>query len=125
MRRLAELGELERAVMEALWSRREPASGREVTRDLAERDLAYTTVKTVLDRLSAKGLVVREPSGRAWVYRAAGSRDEFIADLMLQALSLTGDRDAALVRFARSVPAPDADVLRAALGDAADPADQQ
>lgn len=110
------LGELERAVMEVLWARPDCASSaRDVARELADRDLAYTTVKTVLDRLSAKGLVTREPAGRAWSYRASAGRDAFIAELMMQALDMAGDRDAALVRFAGSVSTPDAEVLRRAL----------
>jgi hypothetical protein len=36
---------------------------------------------------------------------------------MLRALDRTGDRDGALVRFARAVSPADADVLRAALDE--------
>jgi predicted transcriptional regulator len=111
----ARLGDLERAVMEVLWAHAGPVSARDVARQLSDRDLAYTTVKTVLDRLSGKGLATRETLGRAWGYRAAASRDAFIAELMLQALELAGDRDAALVQFAGAVTTPDADVLRGAL----------
>lgn len=113
------MGELERAVMNVLWDRGDPASVRDVARALSERDLAYTTVMTVLDRLSRKGFVQRERAGRAWLYRPSASREAYIAQLMLDALDLTGDRDAALTRFARSVPTPDAQVLSQALADAA------
>ncbi|TCB99983.1 BlaI/MecI/CopY family transcriptional regulator [Micromonospora zingiberis] len=88
---------------------------REVADALAGRELAYTTVMTVLDRLAGKGMVQRERAGRAWRYRAAASREAHIAQLMLDALDLGGSRDAALVRFARSVTGTEADVLRAAL----------
>jgi predicted transcriptional regulator len=74
---------------------------------------------TVLDRLAGKDMVERERSGRAWSYRPAASREAFIAQLMLDALDLTGSRDAALVRFARSVSGTEAEVLRAALTDQA------
>jgi predicted transcriptional regulator len=90
-----------------------------VAEALEERDLAYTTVMTVLDRLAGKDMVQRERSGRAWSYRPAASREAFIAQLMLDALDLTGSRDAALVRFARSVSGTEAEVLRAALTDQA------
>jgi predicted transcriptional regulator len=89
---------------------------REVADALAGRELAYTTVMTVLDRLAGKGMVRREREGRAWRYRAAASREAYIAQLMLDALDLGGSRDAALVRFARSVTGTEAEVLRAALG---------
>jgi len=38
------------------------------------RAVAYTTVMTTLDRLFKKGFVQRSRSGRAFVYRAAGTR---------------------------------------------------
>jgi predicted transcriptional regulator len=114
------LGELERAVMEVLWEREAPATARDVARALVARDLAYTTVMTVLDRLTKKGLVRRERAGRAWSYTAAASREAYITGLMLDALADTGDRDAALVRFARSVSGPEAEVLRGALAEADD-----
>jgi predicted transcriptional regulator len=70
---------------------------------------------TVLDRLAKKGFVRRERAGRAWRYRPAESREAYVAELMLTALGETGDRQAALTRFARSVSGPEADVLREAL----------
>ena len=55
------LGELEQAVLEALWDLDAGigASGREVQERLSGRDLAYTTVMTVLDRLVELVLVER------------------------------------------------------------------
>jgi len=81
-------GELEQAVMDILWSRPEALSVREVHELLApERDLAYTTVMTVLDRLSKKNLVVRNLDGRAWLYRAAKSRAAEVASEVLELLN--------------------------------------
>ncbi|GLY25255.1 penicillinase repressor [Micromonospora echinospora] len=117
---MTRLGDLERAVMDVLWDGASGDTGggvtvREVADALAGRELAYTTVMTVLDRLAGKGMVEREREGRAWRYRAAATREAHIAQLMLDALDLGGSRDAALVRFARSVTGTEADVLRAAL----------
>jgi predicted transcriptional regulator len=112
---VARLGELERAVMEVLWAAEEPVSVRGVHEALADRDLAYTTVMTVLTRLAGKSVVRRERAGRAWLYAPAASRDEYVAELMLEALELTGDRGSALVRFAESVSTDEADALRQAL----------
>lgn len=109
------LGELERAVMDALWQRGEPATVRDVVDDLAERRLAYNTVMTVLNRLAAKELVTRTMDGRTGYYTPAASREAYIAELMLQALQLTGDRAAALNHFARTIERPDAAALRDAL----------
>lgn len=108
-------GELERAVIEVLWRAATPSSVRSVHEALADPALAYTTVMTVLDRLARKGLVRRERVGRAWRYRAASSREAYIADLMREALDRADDRDAALVHFARSVSPAEAAVLRASL----------
>jgi predicted transcriptional regulator len=113
------LGELERSVMEVLWDRGEPCVVRDVVRELSARDLAYTTVMTVLDRLAKKGVVRRQLVGRAWRYEAASSREDYIAQLMLDALDLTGDRSAALTRFAMSVSEPEVKVLSKALKKAA------
>lgn len=101
--------------MEVLWARGEPVSVREVHAALADRDLAYTTVMTVLTRLAAKNVVRRQREGRAWLYAPAASREEYVAELMLEALELTGDRGSALVRFAQSVSSDEADALRQAL----------
>jgi predicted transcriptional regulator len=115
------LGALEGAVMEVLWQRQRPTSARDVAQALAARDLAYTTVLTVLDRLAKKGFAQRTRVGRAWSYTPAAPREAYITQLMLEALNLTGDRDAALVRFARSVSSTEAETLRRALAAAEDP----
>jgi Penicillinase repressor len=70
---------------------------------------------TVLDRLAKKGFARRERDGRAWRYRPAATREAYVAELMLTALEQTGDRDAALARFAQSVSGAEAEVLRDAL----------
>ncbi|MWA01990.1 BlaI/MecI/CopY family transcriptional regulator [Actinomadura sp. LD22] len=114
------LGELERTVMEVLWAREDAGSGaataRDVSRALAhDRDLAHTTVMTVLDRLAKKEFLERERDGRAWRYRPVASRESYVTELMLGALDETGDRDAALAHFVRSVSSDEIDVIRQAL----------
>lgn len=109
------LGELERAIMDVLWETPEPLTVRQVSGQLTERDLAHTTVMTVLDRLAKKGFSRRERDGRAWRYRAAESREAYVTELMLNALDQTGDRQAALARFVRSVSGAEARALRRAL----------
>lgn len=109
------LGELERAIMDVLWENPEPLTVRQVSGRLTDRDLAHTTVMTVLDRLAKKGFARRERDGRAWRYRAAESREAYVTELMLNALDQTGDRQAALARFVRSVSGAEARALRRAL----------
>ena len=60
------LGSLEAQVMEVLWTRGE-CKVRDVMRTL-DRDLAYTTVMTTLDRLFRKKLLDRRKSSRAYIY---------------------------------------------------------
>ena len=105
--------------MTALWSHAEPVPARTVLRDIGDPDLAYTTVKTVLERLTRKQVVNRTNIDRTWHYAPASSRDDYVAELMLRALDRTGNRDGALVRFARAVSPADANVLRAALARSA------
>ena len=96
------LGDLEREVMAQLWDAAEPLTVRQVHERLsAQRDLAYTTVMTVLDRLAKKGVVTQQRADRAYRYAPAQSREEMTASLMLDALSAAPDavRDAALAHF--------------------------
>src|ERR1700729_692803 len=102
--------------MDVLWEASDSLTVRQVSERLTERDLAHTTVMTVLDRLSKKGFARRQRDGRAWRYRAAESREAYVTELMLSALDQTGDRQAALARFARSVSGSEADALLRALG---------
>ncbi|MCZ7665035.1 MAG: BlaI/MecI/CopY family transcriptional regulator [Thermoleophilia bacterium] len=71
------LGDLEADIMECMWSLGS-ASVREVHECLAtERDIAYTTVMTVMSRLADKGMLSRRQDGRAYIYAPVQSRDDF------------------------------------------------
>ncbi len=76
------LGRLEREVRDALWSVDEPLTVRAVLDRLNQRrrpPLAYTTVMTVLSRLSDKEIVGRRRAGRGYVYEAALPSEAAIA----------------------------------------------
>src|SRR6201993_611449 len=113
------LGELERAVMDHLWSSPEPQTVRQVHEALsAQRDLAYTTIMTVLQRLAKKNLVVQHRDDRAHRYAPMHGRDELVAGLMVDALDQaadSGSRQAALVHFVERVGADEAGGVRGAL----------
>lgn len=85
------VAQLEMECLKVLWSLAE-ASVSEV-RDRLPRPLAYTTVMTVLDRMSAKGLVRREKRGRAFIYAAALEREAARAQAVTQLLSNLFERD--------------------------------
>ncbi len=105
--------------MEHLWAADEPQTVRQVHAALAvHRDLAYTTVMTVLQRLAKKNLVTQHRSDRAHRYTPVHSRDELVAGLMVDALSSgtgTGSRVGALVHFVQRVTPDEAHALREAL----------
>jgi predicted transcriptional regulator len=110
------LGELERALMARLWAAPGPLTVREV-HDQLDRELAYTTVMTVLGRLAKKGVVRQERDGKAYRYAAASTREQLAASLMLDALGDVGeDRAATLVAFVDQVGPEEVAALRAALG---------
>lgn len=80
-------GELEQAVMDVLWSSPAALSVREVQGALArDREFAYTTVMTVMDRLAKKGQLRRELDGRAWRYQPSQSWAELAADEIMTLL---------------------------------------
>ncbi|MGX6601419.1 BlaI/MecI/CopY family transcriptional regulator [Micromonosporaceae bacterium Da 78-11] len=107
------LGDLEREVMTQLWDAAEPLTVRQVHERLSPaKGLAYTTVMTVLDRLAKKGVVTQQKADRAYRYAPAQTREEMTATVMLDALSASGDSDAALAYFVGQLP-PEA--LRAAI----------
>lgn len=85
-RSILDLAPLELECMNALWPLGE-ATVREIRQVLAEiRPRAYTTILTIMDRLAHKGIVTREKSGRAWMYRpnfsAEEARDRAIAQIV-------------------------------------------
>jgi predicted transcriptional regulator len=115
-------GDLERAILEVLWSVDNPsgATVRDVHEALSEvRDVAYTTVMTVLDRMAKKGVVEQHRLQKAYVYRAAGTREEMTADLMRETLDdLAGaQRSGALVAFVNEASEEELAALRAALDE--------
>lgn len=120
MAKVTRLGDLEREVMEHLWAAHEPQTVRQVHEALAaRRDLAYTTIMTVLQRLAKKNLVVQHRDDRAHRYAPTHGRDELVAGLMVDALDQadSGSREAALVHFVERVGADEAAALRRALAD--------
>ena|ERR1700733_4580272 len=111
---LARLGDLEGQVMNVIWeqSRNEPT-----VRDVAQSfpDLAYTTVATMLDRLAEKGVARCRMEGRTRRFSANGSRADYTAMSMFDALRKTSDAETTLVRFSELVSPIEAKILRNAL----------
>ena len=73
-------GELE--VLKVLWERG-PSTVREVMEVLNEtRRRAYTSVMSLLGVMTEKGLLTREPKGRAYVYRAKVAREKTLGKMV-------------------------------------------
>lgn len=99
------LGELEAEIMECMWELG-PASVKDVHRCLQDRrEIAYTTVMTVMSRLAGKGLLSSRPEGRAYIYEAVADRETYCADVVRSFMSgMLVDADkAVLSQFIDSV----------------------
>lgn len=70
-----QLGELQTAVMEVLWTCGE-GTVRDVLAALPGAPPAYTTVLTILQKLTKSGWLEHRSEGRSYVYRPTCSRDE-------------------------------------------------
>lgn len=110
------LGELEGAVMDVLWRADGAMTVREVLTELNEtRDLAYTTIMTVLDNLHRKGWVERELHNRAYQYMPSETREEAAARAVRELLDSSGAPEAVLLHFAKSVSEDESAALRKGL----------
>lgn len=108
------MGELERRVMDVLWENPEREfTGREVLDVLPE--YAYTTIATVLDRLSRKGYVRRRMSGRTIRFTTTDTSAGKAAQGIRQLLSATDDPASALAEFVRTSTEVELQALREAL----------
>ncbi len=121
MARTSRTGELERAVLEQLWAV-EPghwSTVREVHDALArQRDIAYTTVMTVMSRLSKKDLVRQQRDGRAYRYQAAASPGALVAERVQEVLEeFPGDRRGAFRALVADLSPADLALLREVLAE--------
>ncbi len=97
------LAQLEMDCMKVLWGR--SAASVAQVRAALPRPLAYTTVMTVLDRMSVKGVVARRKHGRAYLYSAALPREAARARAVQQLISDLFDGDSrALAQYLAGVP---------------------
>ena len=74
------IGEAEYAVMEVLWEEAPLTAAEVAERVPEERGWSLATVKTMLSRLLAKGVLTHEEEGRRYLYRPAVAREDYIAE---------------------------------------------
>ena len=106
------LGELQTAVMELLWQEPELTVNEVEERLRRRREIAHTTVQTILDRMHSKGYLAREKRGKAFVYAPRYTREEFERGVAQQVLgALLGQfTEPALSAFV-DIVSKDADTL--------------
>lgn len=99
--------------MEVLWEEAAWLAPGEVRTILArERQLAYTTVMTILVRLWRKGLLERRKDGRSFAYHTVHSREEWTAKRMGDLLGVAENRSEALSHFVSAMDTADLAQLR-------------
>jgi predicted transcriptional regulator len=74
------IAEAEYAVMEVLWGESPLTAADVAERVPAERGWSLATVKTMLSRLLAKGVLTHEEDGRRYLYRPAIRREDYVAE---------------------------------------------
>jgi predicted transcriptional regulator len=114
-------GELEAEVMSVLQAAGQPLSPGAVQRRLAGgpsgRQLAYTTVVTILSRLHAKKALDRRRDGRAFRYAPVADEAGLAARRLAAMLDKEPDRQAVLSRFVADLSESDEALLRRVLAD--------
>jgi predicted transcriptional regulator len=74
------IAEGEYAVMEVLWDQAPLTAAEVADRVPASRGWTLATVKTMLSRLLAKGVLSHEEEGRRYLYRPAIRREDYVAE---------------------------------------------
>jgi len=73
---LDDLGQLQRAVMEIIWARGEATVHQVRDRLDREKELAYTTILTTLQKLERAGWLEHRAEGKSYVYVPKRSREQ-------------------------------------------------
>jgi predicted transcriptional regulator len=114
-------GDLETVIMHLVWDHGSPVTVRKLFDELRqERAIAYTTVMSTMDNLHRKGWLARAKEGKAYLYTATASREEYSARLMREALADGGDTEVVLSHFVAQMVGEESDMLRAVVRRLAD-----
>ncbi len=111
--------DLERAVMERLWSATEPQTVRQVHASLPAHRALYAEIAEALRRLVAKRFAVQSRDGGVHRYAPSRSREDLAAQLLLKALHrsahVVDDDTRAIVHLTDLIGVDDAWAVRHAL----------
>lgn len=81
---LTPLGETEMEVLQLVWELGEATVNDVRDRILEDRDVAYTTIMTVMKNLAEKGYLTYEKEGRTYVYEPARPAEEVRHSLLTE-----------------------------------------
>ncbi len=87
-------------ILKILWEREGPSTVRdvaEVVNQTAEPPRAYTSVMSLLNVMTEKGLLRRAPQGRAFVYEPAASREQTLRSFLGETLKRVYSGSASLL----------------------------
>lgn len=109
-----QLGDLEVAVLEHIWSAGEAAAKEAHAALGIARGISLNTVQSALERLFRKGLLKRVKAGHSFRYSAAVTREGLVAGLINEVLGRFGAASsAALAAFVETADDLDDEALRA------------
>lgn len=118
----ASLTELQLEILQILWDEGEAGTARVCERLAPTRELASSTVATLLSRLEKKGVLTHRREGRQFLYRPTVSRSEVRRSHVFELTrSLFGGDPAALVQHlvaAHEVDGEELERIRALLDEA-------
>ena len=107
------IGPLEAEVLDVLWDASGWLTPGEVHEVISIRkELAYTTIMTVLSNLCDKGVLERRRDGRAFAYHPVQTREERTASTMTSALKAVENRPVVLTEFVGQLSDADRAQLR-------------
>ncbi|GIK83687.1 MAG: penicillinase repressor [Patescibacteria group bacterium] len=95
------LGPLEHQIMDIVWKQKKATVYSVVEELCQEKKLAYTTVMTVMSRLTKKGVLSREKKGKTFYYHPRLGKEKFIHSLVQNTIAKMIDTfgEEALVAF--------------------------
>lgn len=74
------LGSLEKEIMEIVWQSNDPITVKDVHEILKRnRTIAYTTVMTIMGRLTEKGILTQKRNDISYSYQSKVSRENFVS----------------------------------------------
>jgi BlaI family penicillinase repressor len=94
---LDDLGQLQRAVMEAVWQLGEASVHQVRDRLCRKKELAYTTILTAMQKLEKAGWLKHRAEGKSYVYLPTRTREEAGAKSALKFIKRVFDGDAVLM----------------------------